>query len=115
MQAVEDSKSAMDYLFSKNISNYDKDKVGDKKRVTKDLLEMIGSFVSEIEKSHWIKKLGEELETSESALTDMLKKVTLKDRIGKREEMQMTGCGRSSFMTFLPMRIMAGSLSYTSL
>jgi len=34
MQVVADSKNAMEYLFSKNLSGYDKDKVADKKRVT---------------------------------------------------------------------------------
>lgn len=90
MQAVDDSKNAMDYLFSKSLSSYDENKVEDKKRVTKDLLEMISSFVSEIDKSHWVKKMGELFSIPEMTLTDVLKKANLKKRItsfqDKKEE-----------------------------
>ena len=87
-RAVDSSQNAMGYILGKALSRHDKKKVEDKKNIAENVLEMIHHLGSAIEKSHWIKKLGEELETSESALTDMLKKVTLKDRIGKREEMQ---------------------------
>lgn len=90
MQAVDDSKNAMDHLFSKSLSSYDENKVEDKKRVTKDLLEMISSFVSEIDKSHWVKKMGELFSIPETTLTDVLKKANLKKRItsfqDKKEE-----------------------------
>lgn len=90
MQAVDNSKNAMEYLFSKNLSNYDEDKVEDKKRVTADLLEMIGSFVSEIEKSHWIKKMGELFKIPEKTLTDILKKATLRKRMTSFQEKKET-------------------------
>lgn len=80
-QAVAEAKSAMDYFFGKVFSKHDKKKVGDKKIIAAELLDMIGNIASAIEKSHWIKKLGEELDLDESILTDMLKQATLRERI----------------------------------
>jgi len=77
MQVVADSKNAMEYLFSKNLSGYDKDRLQTKKELRTDLLEIIGSFVSEIEKGHWIKKMGELFRIPEKTLTDILKKLRL--------------------------------------
>lgn len=83
-QAVAKAKSAMDYFFAKVFSKYDKKKVADKKIIVAELLDMIGNMASAIEKSHWIKKLGEELDLEESILTDMLKQATLRDRITEK-------------------------------
>lgn len=80
-QAVAEAKSAMDYFFAKVFSKHDKKKVADKKIIAAELLDMIGNMASAIERSHWIKKLGEELDLDESILTDMLKQATLRDRI----------------------------------
>jgi DNA primase len=117
MQAVDDSKNAMDYLFSKNLSNYDENKVEDKKRVTKDLLEMISSFVSEIEKSHWVKKMGELFSIPEATLTDVLKKANLKKRItsfqDKKEEKNNILEARSKLSVLLD-ELISLSLVYRS-
>lgn len=83
-QAIAKAKSAMDYFFAKVFSKHDKKKVADKKIIAAELLDMIGNMASAIEKSHWIKKLGEELDLEESILTDMLKQATLRDRITEK-------------------------------
>ncbi len=82
VRAVSASKPAMEYFFGKIFSKYDKNKVDDKKIIAEKLLDMIGCMANTLEKSHWIKKLGAELDTEEAVLTDMLKKATLKERIG---------------------------------
>lgn len=82
--AVESAQGAMEYFFQKTFSKYDKVKVADKKIIAGELLAQIGNLASEIEKKHWLKKLAAELETDEAVLTDMLKKATLKERLGRQ-------------------------------
>ena len=82
--AVEKAKGAMEYFFEKTFSRYDKNKVADKKAIAEELLAPIGNLASEIEKRHWIKKLAQDLETDEAVLTDMLKKATLRERLGNQ-------------------------------
>lgn len=84
MRVVADAKDAMEYFFAKVFSKYDKRKVADKKIIVAELLDMIGNIASIIEKSHWIKKLSEEIDLSEVALTDMLKKATLESRVARK-------------------------------
>jgi DNA primase len=82
-KAVEKSEDAMAYYLRKNLSKYDKKEVDGKNRIAEELLDMIGSLTNELSKSHWIKKLSEALETKENVLTDMLKKASIKNTIGK--------------------------------
>lgn len=79
--SVEKAKNAMEYLLGKSLIRFDKKQVEGKKKIAEDLLEMMTFLSSELEKSHWIKKLAEELETEEIILTDMLKKAKIRDRI----------------------------------
>lgn len=82
--AVENAQGAMEYFFEKTFSKYDRNKVADKKAIAEDLLAQIGNLANEIEKRHWLKKLANDLETEETVLADMLKKATLKERLGSR-------------------------------
>lgn len=80
-KAVADAPEAMEYFLQKTLNKYDKNKTEGKKSASTELLEMIGAMANQIEKGHWLKKIGQALEVSESVLTDMLKKATLKERI----------------------------------
>jgi len=82
--AVEQASPAMEYFFDKVLEKNDKEKVQDKKVIALELLDMIDNMTNAIEKSHWIKKLGDTLGVEESILTDMLKQATLRDRITKK-------------------------------
>ncbi len=79
--SVAEAKNAMEYLLDRSLKRYDKKQVEGKKKIAQDLLEMLAYLNSELEKSHWIKKLAEELETEENVLTDMLRKAKIRDRI----------------------------------
>jgi len=79
--SVAKAKNAMEYLLEKSLSRWDKKQIEDKKKIARDFLEMMAFLSSELEKSHWIKKLAGELETEETVLTDMLKKAKIRDRI----------------------------------
>ncbi|MFA6047331.1 MAG: DNA primase [Parcubacteria group bacterium] len=85
-KAVEKSKNAMEYFLDDSLKKFDKNKVEDKRKISEMLTDMLGSIASSVEKSHWIKKIAEKLETTEAALTDVLKKANLKSRWERKEE-----------------------------
>jgi DNA primase len=78
----------MEYLLEDSLEKYDKNDVNGKRKISELMVDMIGSVASAIEKNHWIRKIAERLETTEAALTDAMKKVTLKNRMGdgRKEE-----------------------------
>lgn len=84
IKAVDRALPVMEYFFKKVFSQYDKSVVEDKKQIGAEILEMIASLENDVEKSHWIKKLADELDIAESALTNALKKISLKSKIGEK-------------------------------
>jgi DNA primase len=81
--AIGQAMAAIDYLLDINLSKFDRNSSEGKRKISEEILEMIASFENAIEKSHWIKKIGDALNISETALTDELKKVNLKERISR--------------------------------
>ena len=77
-KAVEHPLDIIDYFLEKTFSKYDKDSAEGKKKITGELLDIISSFENAVEKNHWIKKIAEKIQISETALTDALKKANLK-------------------------------------
>ncbi|MFA6973278.1 MAG: DNA primase [Parcubacteria group bacterium] len=90
LAAVAQAKDAMEYFFEKIFSKYDKNKVEDKKIIAAELLDMISNIASAIGKSHWLKELSGELNTSEAVLTDMLKQANLKERVTNKSSNSVT-------------------------
>ena len=86
IKSVEKSLPAMEYFYEKTFSKFEKDKPEDKKKISEMILDMISNIESAIEKNHWIKKLGEDLNISEGILTGLLKKATLNNRTGEKTE-----------------------------
>jgi len=84
-KTVDESLGIMEYFFQKAFQKFDKKKVEDKKKIAEELLDIIANLENAVEKSHWLKKLSEELETPQTALTDSLKKISLKNRVKKKE------------------------------
>jgi DNA primase len=80
LKAVAEAKGAMEYFFHNIFTKYNKENVEDEKKITQELLEMVGYLANNVEKNHWLKKIASELNISDSILTDMLKKTSLRDR-----------------------------------
>ena len=80
--AVSESLGIMEYFLKKLYAKFDRNVVEDKKKIVEECLDIIASFENEVEKSHWIKKLAEDLKITEAALTDSLKKISLKGKVG---------------------------------
>ena len=74
VEATNKSIPIMEYFFNSYFRKYDKDKVEDKKIIAAELLNIIKNFGNAIEKSHWIKKLSQKLDTDENVLVEVLKK-----------------------------------------
>jgi DNA primase len=87
-QAILKSKSAMQYLYDKAFGAFDKNTAEGKKKISEALLEMLSSLSSEVEKSHWVRKLSQGLDIAESALTTELKKAKLTSRISVSQKTQ---------------------------
>jgi len=87
-KSVDTSKNAMEYLLDDSLEKYNKDDVNDKRKISEILTDMLGSIANSVEKNHWIKKIAQKLETTEVALTDALKKVTLKNRVGNEKSVR---------------------------
>jgi DNA primase len=85
-ESVAQAKPAMEYFFAKTFAKYDKEKVEDQKKITEELLDMIGYLANGVEKNHWLKKMALELNISDSILTDMLKKASLRERVANTSE-----------------------------
>ena len=77
---VVEALPAMEYFFQKTFKKFDKNNLEGKKKITEELLETVAILENEVEKNYWIKKIGEDLDISEKALTDELKKISLKDK-----------------------------------
>jgi len=86
VKSVEESLPAMEYFYKKTFSNFDKSKPEDKKKISEIILDMISNIGSAIEKSHWIKKLGEDLDVAETILTGLLKRATLEGRTAEKTD-----------------------------
>lgn len=95
LENVAKALPAVEYFFQKNFQKFDKNKVEDKKKITQELLDIISDLENEVEKNYWIKKLAQDLNVSELALTDELKKTSLKDKSNKdsgpKEESEKIG------------------------
>lgn len=87
-EAIEKAKSVMQYLYDKAFARFDRNSAEGKKKIAGELLEMIASLSSEVEKSHWVRKLADGLDISERALTDELKKAKLESRISVSQKTQ---------------------------
>lgn len=84
VKSVEESLPAMEYFYRNTFSKFDKEKVSDKKKMTEVILDMVSNLGNVIEKSHWIKRLSEDLNVAENILTGLIKKATL--NISNRKE-----------------------------
>jgi DNA primase len=89
LKAVDEASSAMEYFIEKLLSEYDKNKIEDKKKIIEELSGLVNSFSSKVEKEHWIRKISEKLDISESTLFDAFNSFQDKFQRVSREEPQI--------------------------
>jgi len=85
-RSIGSTKDAMEYVIERAMVKFDKGTAHGKRMIAENVIEIIESFQNGIEKSHWIKKLADELDVKEQALTEMTEKATLRGRTGASAE-----------------------------
>lgn len=87
-KSVLEARGLIEYYFEDTFSRYDpKDPTG-KKKIAKELLNVIKDISSPVEQSHWLKVLAEKLGTEEKILANVLeqsKKETRETKTGSQE------------------------------
>jgi len=78
--AVESAMGVMEYYFQEIFSRYDVKKPTEKKKIARELLNVVKDISDPVEKSHWVKVLAARVGTEEKILHDILQKTE------KREE-----------------------------
>lgn len=71
-RAVKNAKSVMEYYFDQTLGRVDLNKVEGKKEAAKILLPVIVKIGNQVEQTHWLQKLAETLNVSESILRETL-------------------------------------------
>ncbi|MFA5925902.1 MAG: DNA primase [Parcubacteria group bacterium] len=95
-KAIGESRGLVEYYFEDIFSRFDSQNPADKKKIAKELLNVIKDISNPIEQSHWLKVLAERLGTEEKILADVL------DRSQKKEkktffESEEKGEGKASY------------------
>jgi DNA primase len=72
--AVTSAKPVMQYYFDKTIAGLDLSQATDRRQIAKKLLPVIAKLGNKIEKSYWLKKLGQIIDIDERILYEALEK-----------------------------------------
>jgi DNA primase len=83
-KSIENAKPALEYWIDLLISNKEILEVNDKKKIAKEILPIIKTTYSDIEKEHYLKYLADKLSISEESLLEALQK-TRKDKVFKKD------------------------------
>ncbi len=78
-EAVERAKDIMNYYFGEVFARFDPRDPAGKKRIARELLNVIRDIANPVERSHWLKILAEKLETDERVLVEVIKKAKSKE------------------------------------
>lgn len=97
-RALEKSRNIIEYYFEDAFSRLDVKNPTDKKKIARELLNVVKDISDPVEKSHWVKELSKKLDVEEKILVEILsragkseksfsqkKPVAVEKRIGKEE------------------------------
>ena len=76
-KAVDSAGSFMDYFFDQAIKSRDPSSVDSKREITKELAPLIYRIIDPITKAHYIRKLSGAINVAESAIWDIINKLSL--------------------------------------
>jgi len=99
-EAVERAESILDYYFKDAFSRYDAKSPVGKKKIARELLNVIKDVANPVEQAYWIRVLSEKLETGEKVLSEVIRKVKSEKKEAVSPEKQKTaGAGGQSVLT----------------
>jgi DNA primase len=99
-RAVESAEGVMEYYFKEAFSRFDSKVPTEKKKIARELLNVIKDISNPIEQSHWLKELSGRIGTEEKVLIDVLRKTKTRDGAqpprenGEKKTIQTTSLGQ---------------------
>ncbi len=111
-KAIENTKSILDFYFESAFAGKDKNTPDGKKEIAKILLPVLKRIPNQIEKSFWIQRLAEELESREDDLREELKKVKLEEDVFGLEPEEIINLPRKSRRELLEERLLTIVLKF---
>lgn len=99
LDAVQKSMRAMDYFFNQALAKYDKTTPDGKQLIAKEVLTHVANIESQIEKTHWIKKIAHQLDVEEKVIGDVLRGVSqnVSPQVQARESQKVFAQPNASF------------------
>jgi len=82
---ISKSRNILDFYFETTLAKFNKEKPKQKKEISKILLPVIKRIPNEIEKSHWVQKLAQELGVKEESIEAELKKTKQEKQESEKE------------------------------
>jgi DNA primase len=73
-EALEKARGVIEYYFQDAFSRHDAKIPAEKKRIAKDLLNVMKDIADPVEKAHWVKELSRRLDIGEKVLLEVLEK-----------------------------------------
>ncbi len=87
-EAIKSARPAMEKFIDIIFSKHNKNDATGRKKIAEEVLEIVRHFENEIEKSFWIKKLSEMLDTDVKIIAGMLKRISGSKRIENKAQLQ---------------------------
>ncbi|PIR12682.1 DNA primase [Candidatus Falkowbacteria bacterium CG11_big_fil_rev_8_21_14_0_20_39_10] len=84
-KAVKEAKSIMEYYFEIVFSGLDQDKIENRREAARKLLPIIAKIGNKIEQGHWLKQLGQKIDTSEEILRETMQAAAEKEKSYQKE------------------------------
>ncbi|MGB9598694.1 MAG: DNA primase, partial [Minisyncoccales bacterium] len=84
-KSIEEAKSILDYFFELFLSQFDKEKIEEKKEIVNKMAPFILNIQNEIEMSFWLEKISKELKIKEQDLRKELSKIKFIKQEGREE------------------------------
>lgn len=99
-QAIEGAQGILNYYFKDVFSRYDAKSPVGKKKIARELLNVIKDVANPVEQAHWVRVLSEKLGTDEKVLFEVIRKVkSEKKEAVSPENQKISGADSQSVLT----------------
>ena len=77
IEAVKNSKPAMEYFLEKLVLEHDKNTAEGKNKIAREILAHLGHVENKIQQTHWVKRIADELDVEEKVIISVLNTAAL--------------------------------------
>ena len=117
-EAIERARDVLDYYFEDAFSRYDAKVPADKKKIARELLNVMKDVANPVEQAHWVGILSKKLWTDEKILFEVIRKAKSKEKkvaLRPQQEISHTGASPLRHSSSQPRRVQAGEASSQSI